>query len=316
MARPATAVRSGVAAAQPDPRPAQRGPGNTHASANANASTSVNGAVRLNKRLAELGLCSRREADDWIAHGWVYVNGALAEMGVKVTPQDTVTVERAAQRHQDNRVTILLNKPMGYVSGQAEDGHTPAVALINPRTQWREDPSGMRFSPPHLRGLAPAGRLDIDSVGLLVLTQDGRVARQLIGEDSLLDKEYLVRVVYQGIGTAEVRHPDERSAPLQEIGENDPVSTNVQAVFPPAMLARLRHGLSLDGQALKPAKVEWQNPEQLRFVLVEGKKRQIRRMCEQVGLKVVGLKRIRMGRITLGNLPVGQWRYLSSSERF
>ena len=276
----------------------------------------VPGAVRLNKRLAELGLCSRREADEWIAHGWVYVNGAVAEMGVKVTPQDTVTVERAAQRQQDNRVTILLNKPMGYVSGQAEDGHTPAVSLINPRTQWRDDPSGLRFSPPQLRGLAPAGRLDIDSVGLLVLTQDGRVARQLIGEDSSLDKEYLVRVVYEGGAAPVVHHPNERSAPLQEIGEHDPVSTNVQAAFPREGLERLRHGLSLDGKPLRPAKVEWQNPEQLRFVLTEGKKRQIRRMCEQVGLKVVGLKRIRMGRVLLGNLPVGQWRFLAPGEQF
>ena len=274
------------------------------------------GAVRLNKRLAELGLCSRREADEWIAHGWVYVNGAVAEMGVKVTPQDNVTVERAAQRQQEGRVTILLNKPMGYVSAQAEDGHTPAVSLINPRTHWRDDPSGLRFSPPHLRGLAPAGRLDIDSVGLLVLTQDGRVARQLIGEDSTLDKEYLVRVVYEGPGQAQAHHPDERRAPLQEIDERDPVSTNVQAVFPREGLERLRHGLSLDGQPLKPARVEWQNPEQLRFVLVEGKKRQIRRMCEQVGLKVVGLKRIRMGRVLLGNLPVGQWRFLAPGEQF
>ncbi len=273
------------------------------------------GAVRLNKRLAELGLCSRREADEWIAHGWVYVNGAVAEMGVKVTPQDTVTVERAAQRLQDSRVTILLNKPIGYVSGQAEDGHTPAVSLINPRTHWQGDPSGLRFSPPHLRGLAPAGRLDIDSVGLLVLTQDGRVARQLIGEDSSLDKEYLVRVVYEG-SDALPHHPDERSAPLQEIGEHDPVSTNVQAVFPREGLERLRHGLSLDGKLLRPAQVEWQNPEQLRFVLTEGKKRQIRRMCEQVGLKVVGLKRIRMGRVLLGSLPVGQWRFLAPGEQF
>ncbi len=276
----------------------------------------VPGAVRLNKRLAELGLCSRREADEWIAHGWVYVNGAVAEMGVKVTPQDNVTVERAAQRLQNSRVTILLNKPIGYVSGQAEDGHTPAVSLIHPRTHWQGDPSGLRFSPPHLRGLAPAGRLDIDSVGLLVLTQDGRVARQLIGEDSSLDKEYLVRVVYEGGGAPVVHHPDERSAPLQEIGEHDPVSTNVQAVFPREGLERLRHGLSLDGKPLRPAQVEWQNPEQLRFVLTEGKKRQIRRMCEQVGLKVVGLKRIRMGRVLLGNLPVGQWRFLAPGEQF
>ena len=129
-------------------------------------------------------------------------------------------------------------------------------------------------------------------MGLLVLTQDGRVARTLIGEDSTVDKEYLVRVAY------------------------DDVTENVQTAFPPERLARLRHGLSLDGQPLKPAVVDWQNPEQLRFVLTEGKKRQIRRMCEQVGLKVTGLKRIRIGRVVLGQLPVGQWRYLGHNESF
>ncbi len=255
------------------------------------AEPSVQG-TRLNKRLAELGLCSRREADDWIARGWVQVNGKVAEMGAKVQPQDRVTVQQAARQQQAGQVTILLHKPMGYVSGQAEDGHQPAASLIGPQSHWRDDPSRQRFSPAQLRGLAPAGRLDIDSVGLLVLTQDGRVARQLIGEDSPIDKEYLVRVQYGA------------------------VATNVQAAFPAEQLARLRHGLSLDGQPLKPAKVEWQNPEQLRFVLQEGKKRQIRRMCELVGLKVVGLKRIRIGRVTLGNLPVGQWRYLGPHERF
>jgi 23S rRNA pseudouridine2604 synthase len=94
------------------------------------------------------------------------------------------------------------------------------------------------------------------------------------------------------------------------------VTQDVQSVFPARQLALLRHGLSLDGQALKPAQVDWQNPEQLRFVLTEGKKRQIRRMCEQVGLHVVGLKRIRIGRVVLGNLPVGQWRFLGVDERF
>ena len=272
--------------------------------------------TRLNKRLAELGLCSRREADEWIARGWVYVNGAVAEMGVRVLPTDRVSVERAAQREQAERVTILLHKPMGYVSGQAEDGHEPAVTLFGPRSQWQGDTSGRRFSSSQLRGLAPAGRLDIDSVGLLVLTQDGRVARQLIGEDSSVDKEYLVRVVYEGDAPAASVRPDDRPAPLVEINENDPVRTNVQAVFPAEQLERLRHGLSLDGKPLLPAKVEWQNPEQLRFVLVEGKKRQIRRMCEQVGLKVVGLKRIRIGHVVLGQLPVGQWRYLGPNERF
>ena len=251
---------------------------------------------RLNKRMAELGLCSRREADAWIEQGWVRVNGQVAGMGMQVTPADRITVDKAAEQKQQQQVTILLHKPMGYVSGQAEDGHQPAVTLIQARNHWKGDPSRTRFTPQQLRGLAPAGRLDIDSVGLLVLTQDGRVARQLIGEDSDIEKEYLVRVVWQG--------------PQGEI------SQDVQAVFPREQLARLRHGLSLDGKALKPAQVDRQNPEQLRFVLKEGKKRQIRRMCEQVGLKVVGLKRIRMGRVTLGQLPAGQWRYLAPHERF
>ena len=248
--------------------------------------------IRLNKRLAEMGLCSRREADVWIENGWVLVNGQPAAMGVKVTSADTVEVDKRAQGHQDTQVTILLHKPMGYVSGQAEDGHEPAITLIHGRSHWREDPSKNRIQPSQLRGLAPAGRLDIDSVGLLVLTQDGRVARQLIGEDSEIEKEYLVRVTYQD------------------------QATDVQRIFPEAQLARLHHGLSLDGKALKPARVEWQNPEQLRFVLKEGKKRQIRRMCELVGLRVVGLKRVRIGRVALGNLPVGQWRYLSNHEKF
>lgn len=242
--------------------------------------------------MADMGLCSRREADDWIARGWVRVNGQLAPMGLKVGPHDEVTVDRRADAAQAQRVTILLHKPVGHVSGQAEDGHQPAVTLIGGRSHWRGDSSRTRFSPMQLRGLAPAGRLDIDSTGLLVLTQDGRVARQLIGEDSTTDKEYLVRVSY---GT---------------------VAQNVQAVFPPAQLARLRHGLSLDGKPLKPAQVDWQNPEQLRFVLREGKKRQIRRMCEQVGLHVTGLKRVRIGRVRLGQLPVGQWRYLGEREHF
>ncbi|MDO9115568.1 MAG: pseudouridine synthase [Polaromonas sp.] len=252
--------------------------------------------VRLNKRMAELGLCSRREADDWISRGWVRVDGQPAVMGQPVAANARIEVAREAEQYQRQQVTILINKPIGYVSGQAEDGHEPAVVLVQPQNRWRECNSRMRWGHEQLRGLAPAGRLDIDSIGLLVLTQDGRVARQLIGEDSEIEKEYLVRVTYQGEHGAE--------------------TVNVQAVFPPEKLALLRHGLSLDGEPLKPARVEWQNPEQLRFVLKEGKKRQIRRMCEQVGLFVTGLKRVRIGMVNLGHLPVGQWRYLAPHERF
>ena len=244
---------------------------------------------RLNKHLARTGVCSRREADDWIARGWVRINGRPVEM---VMPGDVVEVRQAARARQQDKVTILLNKPVGYVSGQAEDGYRPAVTLIDAQSRWASDTNPRRFERSQLRGLAVAGRLDIDSVGLLVLTQDGRVARQLIGEDSTTTKEYLVRVRY---------------------GE---VERNVQAAFPPDRLKQLRHGLSLDGHKLKPAQVDWENPEQLRFVLQEGRHRQIRRMCELVGLAVTGLKRIRVGNVLLGRLPPGQWRYLGADESF
>ncbi len=251
--------------------------------------------IRLNKRMAELGLCSRREADAWIEQGWVRVNGQPAVMGQPVAVNARIEIDRAAEQQQKQQVTILINKPVGYVSGQAEDGHEPAVALVQPGNRWGECNSRMRWGFDQLRGLAPAGRLDIDSIGLLVLTQDGRVARQLIGEDSEIEKEYLVRVSLDNLH-----------------GQNN----NVQALFDPEKLKLLCHGLSLDGQPLKVAQVSWQNPEQLRFVLREGKKRQIRRMCEQVGLYVTGLKRVRIGRVNLGHLPVGQWRYLMPHESF
>jgi len=242
---------------------------------------------RLSKRMTALGLASRREADEWIEAGWVNVNGVPAVLGQRVQPGDRIEVDQIAHQQQAQRVTILLNKPIGHVSGQAEDGYEPAVALVRPENQWKEDRSGIRWHPGHLRHLAPAGRLDIDSVGLLVLTQDGRVARQLIGDESDVEKEYLVRVEYT------------RGDRLPEVD-----------------LALLNHGLSLDGKELRPCKVSWQNEDQLRFVLREGRKRQIRRMCEAVGLKVVGLKRVRIGSVPLGHLPTGQWRYLRQDEYF
>lgn len=240
--------------------------------------------IRLSKLMSEQGLCSRREADSYIERGWVLVDGKpVTELGTKIDPTQRITLNRAAQSQQQTRVTILLNKPVGYVSGQAEDNHKPAVTLINAASRFASDQSPLNFHPTHLKGIAPAGRLDIDSQGLLVLTQDGRIAKQLIGEDSNLDKEYLVRV--QG-----------------KILANG--------------LSMLNHGLKLDGEMLKPAKVSWLNDDQLRFILREGKKRQIRRMCELVGLKVTGLKRVRIGKIKLGDLPMGQWRYLRENETF
>jgi 23S rRNA pseudouridine2604 synthase len=248
------------------------------------STTASDDLPRLSKLMAERGLCSRREADEWIVNGWVKVNGEIIEtLGTRVAPDVEIVISGYAHEHQAEHVTILLHKPVGYVSGQAEDGYEPAIVLVHPENQWEEDTTQKMFQRGFLKGLAPAGRLDIDSTGLLVLTQDGRVARHLIGEDSTVEKEYLVRV----------------EGELSADG-----------------LTKLNFGLSLDGVKLKPAKVSWQNEDQLRFVLREGKKRQIRRMCEMVGLHVVGLKRIRIGSVNLGKLPVGEWRYLREDERF
>ncbi|MCA8033534.1 pseudouridine synthase [Burkholderia arboris] len=251
------------------------------------------GLMRLSKRMSELGMCSRREADEWIEKGWVLVDGQRIDtLGTKVRADQKIEIDERASAAQAAQVTILLHKPVGYVSGQAEDGYEPASVLITRANRWSGDHSPLRFSPQHLHALAPAGRLDIDSTGLLVLTQNGVIAKQLIGEQSDIDKEYLVRVRF---------------------GER---LIDIDQHFPAESLAKLRHGLELDGVPLKPAMVSWQNGEQLRFVLREGKKRQIRRMCELVGLDVIGLKRVRMGRVMLGALPQGQWRYLSADETF
>ncbi len=272
---PKAQARPAAPASRAQPRPAAAPAVPTAAAVHASG-------VRVSKLMAERGLCSRREADSYIERGWVFVDGErVTELGTRADPAAVITLNKLAQAMQQRQMTILLNKPVGYVSSQPEPGFTPAVTLILPENQLAG--SMPRFQPGHLKGLAPAGRLDIDSTGLLVLTQDGRIARQLIGEDSPIAKEYIVRVEGR---------------------------LNAQG------LALLNHGLSLDEHELKPAKVEWINDDQLRFVLNEGRKRQIRRMCELVGLRVVALKRVRIGRVMLGDLPVGQWRYLREDEAF
>lgn len=236
--------------------------------------------VRLSKLMTERGICSRREADRYIEAGQVLVNGKVVNvLGTKVPYDATIELKAAAAKRQRSKVTIILNKPVGWVSTQPEKGYRAAIELIQPQNQHK----GSSLQEGHLLKLAVAGRLDIDSKGLLILTQDGTLAKQLIGPESTVEKEYLVYVV--GDVTKDV-------------------------------LGKLRHGLTLDNKPLKRAKVELFRPGLLRIVLIEGKKRQIRRMCEEVGLEVTGLKRIRVGRIELGDLPEGKWRFLSPGEYF
>lgn len=248
--------------------------------------------VRLSKLMANRGLCSRREADEFIAKGWVKVDGQVVDqLGIKVPPNAKIELAPEARKALKSLVTILLNKPVGYVSGQPEKNYKPAVRLITPANQWRQSPNEPKLERRHFEGLAPAGRLDIDSQGLLVFTQNGQIAKRLIGEESEIEKEYIVRVRPKPGVRTDIRLSDEE-------------------------LALLNHGLSLDGRPLKPAKVEWVNEDQLRFILKEGRKRQVRRMCEAVGLEVTGLKRVRIGKVKLGSLPEGKWRFLKPDEEF
>ena len=242
--------------------------------------------MRLSKLLSNKGICSRREADRFIENGWVKIDGELAVLGQKVTEDVNIELLGEARKLLDDSLTILVNKPVGYVSNMPEKNYKEARKLLIPDNR---DPACLKINqPPHLdpRGLANlavAGRLDIESQGLLVFTQSGKVAKKLIGENSKIEREYLVRVK----GTLKKEE-----------------------------LALLNHGLSLDGKKLKPAQVDWLNEDQLRFILHEGKKRQIRRMCDEVGLKVLGLKRVRIGQIMLGHLPESSWRVLQVDELF
>lgn len=241
--------------------------------------------LRLSKLMADRGLCSRREADEWIAKGWVKVNGEIiSTLGTKVDPDVMIELSPSAQREKSQWVTVILNKPIGWVSAQPEKNYRPAIELLSPENRWSESPRGPVSDPRRLSNMAVVGRLDIDSQGLLIFTQDGSTARSIIDADSDVEKEYLVRIP----GSAE-----------------------------PEQIEKLRSGqLELDGKRLKSVQVDWIHENQLRMVLREGRKRQIRRMCELVGLKVVGLKRVRVGNIRLGKLPEGQWRFLSPDESF
>ncbi len=247
----------------------------------------ANEMVRLSKLMSERGISSRREADELIVTGQVFVDGnKVTELGVKFPRSVEVKLSAMAERQQDQLATIILNKPVGYVSNLPEDGYEPAFVLIEAQTHFRDDDYNdeRKLKPKDMINLAVVGRLDIDSQGLLLYTQDGRLAKKIIGENSEIEKEYLVRVT---------------SESGKKLGKN---------------IEKLRHGLSIDGQALKPAIVEWLNEDQLKFILQEGKKRQIRRMCELVGLQVRGLKRVRIGGLKLGKLPEGQWRFLTHEE--
>lgn len=234
---------------------------------------------RVNRWLAQSGVCSRREAEGLIAEGLVSIDGeTVTDVGRKIEPGQTLTLADRARAQLGAALTVMIHKPVGIVSAQPEHGQTPAVRLLTRGRLHGEGPS----APARDARLAPVGRLDMDSRGLLILSEDGVVAKAVIGPASDLEKEYLVEVA-------------------GEITDRK--------------ISLLRHGLQLDGRQLRPAKVNMIGKQKLRFILKEGRNRQIRRMCELVGLEVVDLFRVRVGKVTLGDLPEGMWRPLTAEER-
>jgi 23S rRNA pseudouridine2604 synthase len=234
---------------------------------------------RVNRWLAQSGVCSRREAEGLIEAGLVSIDGeVVTDLGRKISRGQCLTLADRASTDLALKITAIAHKPVGFVSAQPEPGQTPAARLLTRRTLVG---GGVQIPTP-TTSLAPLGRLDLDSRGLLILSEDGVLAKAVIGPQSLVDKEYQVRV--------DGRITSER-------------------------LNLLRHGLELDGRALKPAKVTFLSDQTLKFVLVEGRNRQIRRMCDLVGLRVVDLLRVRIGPIHLGDLPEGRWRGMSDDER-
>lgn len=235
--------------------------------------------IRINKWLAQEGVCSRREADALIEKGLIHLDGApVTVAGERVAKGQTLSLTDAASRRLDNQLSVILNKPVGYVSGTPEPGETPAIRLIT-----AENLSGSAHAiPQRSNKMAPLGRLDKDSHGLLILSEDGVLAKAIIGPLSDMDKEYVVRV---------------------------------RGDITPAKVALLRQGLELDGRKLRPAEVQQERNNTLRFILKEGRNRQIRRMCELVDLRVLDLQRIRVGPIALAGLPEGKWRPLGAKER-
>jgi 23S rRNA pseudouridine2604 synthase len=234
---------------------------------------------RVNRWLAQSGVCSRREAEDLISRGLVSIDGEpVGDLGRKIQAGQTLVLADPAGGQAPASLSVVLNKPVGVVSAQPEKGQIPAVRLLTADALIGESPA----IPGRDTSLAPLGRLDMDSHGLLILSDDGVLAKAVIGPASLIDKEYLVRVT---------------------------------GAVTEAKLAKLRHGLSLDGRQLKPAKVGLVGDQRLRVILTEGRNRQIRRMCELVDLAVIDLLRTRIGPLRLGDLPEGRWRALAAEER-
>ena len=234
-------------------------------------------AQRLAKLVAALVPCSRREAEQYIAEGWVTVDGQrVDEPQERVRPDQRVEIDRQARLQPPVSATFLLHKPVGMKTSAATE-------LLTPANHWRDDTSGVRPTKAHLHGLTALLPLPAPACGLCVFSQDFRVVRKLTEDATVMEQELIA---------------------------------DVQGSIAPNGQKRLGHGLARDGGALPPARVIWQNETRLRFATKGIAPEAIEWMCAQVGLQLMALRRIRIGRIPMAGLPPGQWCYLPPGVRF
>ena len=232
--------------------------------------------VRLAKRVAEIAGCSRREADQYIQGGWVTVDGEVIDAPQHPVTTQVVQIDPEADLEQAEPATLLLHKPAGV-------GFEAAGKLATPASHTEGDDPAVRVLKRHFVRLTPLMPLDEEASGLMVLSQDGRVWRRLSEDADQIEQEFIVEV---------------------------------QGELAPYGLPRLCDGMLYQGRALPRAKVSWQNEDRLRFAIKAVRSGQLRHMCAQVGLEVLSIRRIRIGRIPLSKMPVGEWRYLPTTERF
>ncbi len=233
-------------------------------------------AERLDRRVADLARCSRTQAEQYIEGGWVRVDGEVIETPQFMVADQHIEVDPEARAESTEPATMLLHKPLGIA-------FEATAALVTPDTRADSDASGIRVLQRHFAHLVPLMPLDTEASGLVVLSQDGRVARRLKEDGAKIEQEFLVEVS----------------------GDTGPYT-----------LGRLARGLSYQGRALPPCKVSWQNEVRLRFAIKDVRPGQLRHMCAEVGLQVVAIRRLRIGRVGLNKMPVGQWRYLPAGDRF
>jgi 23S rRNA pseudouridine2604 synthase len=224
----------------------------------------VRGAVRLNKYISETGVCSRREADKWIEAGRVTCNGQAAALGTKVAEGDEVRIDGDLIGHKKKPVYIALNKPVGIIcttESHIEDNIIDHIGFPE--------------------RIFPVGRLDRDSEGLILLTNNGDIVNEILRSENNHEKEYVVTV----------------DRPITDLA-----------------LRMLSQGVKIMGEVTKPSKVARINDQCFRIILTQGLNRQIRRMCSALGYKAQRLQRVRIMNVHLGNLQPGQWRHLTPAE--